>query len=188
MTAETVPREGNLFNPAGVGNPFRDLTVDAISSNDCPLQVGEVGEESPERGHQRWVINENKLLQSGRKRRRRIPGKGDSEGSGEALVEEELAQVLKGGEEKWVNSGRRRTGRIPGVIGEETEAHLDDMGGVGVRKGKGSVGRVEKVVANEAVRGGGAEVAGEKGPPGDGGVDGVKNLENRVSLERREKR
>lgn len=41
---------------------------------------------------------------------------------------------------------------------------------------------VREVVANDAVRGGGAQVVGEEGAPGDGRVDGVEDPVDSILL------
>lgn len=88
----------------------------------------------------------------------------------EAFVEEELAKVFEGSEEKRVESGVGGTRRVWRFVGDEAEAEFDD--------GRVVIGDDE--VANDAVWGGETEVVGEEFRPGDVGVNGVKDLKQRV--------
>lgn len=88
----------------------------------------------------------------------------------EAIVEEELTEERERREEEGAEDGVGGAGRVRGVVGDVAEAELGDVDGFvggGVYFGE--------VAANDAVWGGGAEVAGEDGPPGDAGVDGVED-------------
>lgn len=85
--------------------------------------------------------------------------------SGEAFVEEELAEMDERGERDRVEGGVGSAARVWGVVGDEAEVELSDVDG-------GVFGRV---VADDAVWGG-ARVVGEEGTPGEGGVDGGEDV------------